>query len=519
MTRTLGCAVVGALALLAPQNGAIALAAVSCESLASLTLPATTVTSAAIVAAGAFTGPDAPPANPGGAQPNAAGASSLFATLPAFCRVTATLKPSSDSDIKVEVWLPQSGWNGKFLGVPNGGWGGTISYPGLARAIGRGYAAASTDTGHVGTAGDASFALGHPEKVTDFAYRAVHEMTVQAKAIVTAFYGNAARLSYWSGCSTAARQGLKEAQRFPADFDGIIAGAPANYMTHLSAHKLWVPQAVAKDPSSFPGEKLVAIHKAVLDACDALDGVSDGVLEDPSVCTFDPKTIQCSGEDTPMCLTAQQVEMVRRITSPSKNPRTGADVFPGFEPGGELGWRGFDAPQLISNSHFKYIVFKNPDWDFTTLDYDKDIALADQQDGGELNAIDPNLRPFFNRGGKLLMYHGWSDPLVSPRNSINYYSSVLAVLGGKAAVHDSIRLFMVPGMFHCAGGDGTWSFDALGALEQWVEQKKAPDRIAASRLTKGVVDRTRPLCPYPQTARYNGTGSTDDEASFVCRAP
>jgi feruloyl esterase len=243
MKRIVGCAVVVALAVSAPQNGAIAQVAVSCESLASLTLPATTVTSAARVRAGAVTGPGAPPADPAGAPLIMPDGSNFSVTLPAFCRVTATLRPSSDPDIKMEVWLPQSGWNGKFMGISNGGWGGTISYLGL----------------------------------------------------VTAFYGNAARLSYWSGCSTGGRQGLKAAQKYPADFDAILAGAPANDLTHQAAHALWVPQAVAKDPSSFPGEKLAALNRSVIDACDAIDGVSDGVLEDPTVCRFDPKTIQCSG--------------------------------------------------------------------------------------------------------------------------------------------------------------------------------------------------------------------------------
>jgi feruloyl esterase len=492
-----------------------AAAAESCERLTSLTLPGTTITIAQVVQPGGFT---PPPISAGQGPPAAVNA---FAALPAFCRVAATLKPTADSDIRIEVWMPASGWNGKFEGVGNGGWAGAISYPALAAGLRRGYATASTDTGHSGSGGDASFALGHPEKVADFAYRAVHEMTTQAKALIQAFYGTAPRLSYWNGCSTGGRQGLKEAQRYPADYDGIIAGAPANYMTHLSAQALWVAHATMKDPSRhIPREKYATIHSAVLDACDGLDGVKDGVLDDPMACRFDPNTLLCSGADAPACLTAPQVDAARHIYGPATNPRTGAEIFPGLERGSEMGWAalaGGPEPFSISVGHFKYVVFNNPQWDYKTLDFDKDVATADSLDNGLMNAIDPNLEPFIDRGGKILMYHGWNDQLIAPRNSINYYSSVAKTLGA-ARIADSMRLFMVPGMTHCAGGDGTSSFDGLSALEQWVEQKKAPDRIPAAHLTNGVADRTRPLCPYPQIARYNAPGNTDEAASFTCSA-
>jgi feruloyl esterase len=488
-------------------------AASSCDSLSSMTLPDATITLARDVEAGAF----APPALAGATVPQAAG--QAFRGLPAFCRVAATLKPSDDSDIKIEVWMPASGWNGKFEAVGNGGWAGVVSYSAMAAALRRGYATASTDTGHAGSGG--SFAFNHPEKLVDFAYRAVHEMTIQAKAIVDKYYGSAPRLSYWNGCSTGGRQGLKEAQKFPADYDGIIAGAPANYMTHLSAQSLWVSQAVLKDPASFiPREKHAAIHKAVLDACDALDGLTDGVLEDPQRCHFDPKSMQCAGADAPTCLTAPQVEAARRIYAPASNPRTGAEIFPGLEPGSEMGWAGLagPAPFGVSNDHYRFIVFKNPGWDFKTLDFDKDVALADAQDAGLVNAIDPDLKAFVRRGGKLLMYHGWADQLIAPRNTINYYTSVAKAMGGADNVADAIRLFMVPGMAHCAGGDGTSTFDSVETLEQWVEQKKTPTQISASHVTNGVPDRTRPLCPYPMVASYNGAGSTDDAANFACKA-
>ncbi len=479
--------------------------AASCESLTSLTLPNTTITLATPVAAGEFTprGPVQPSAN--------------FKDLSAFCRVAATLAPSKDSDIKIEVWMPASGWNGKFQAVGNGGWSGAIVYPSLARALAGGYATASTDTGHSG--GSGSFALGHPEKLIDFGYRAVHEMTVQAKAIIAAYYGDGPKFSYWNGCSSGGKQGLKEAQRFPSDYDGIIAGAPANYWTHLMAGTLWITQATHKDEASFiPASKYPIVHKAVLEACDALDGVKDGVLEDPRKCHFDPKAIQCQGDDTSNCLTAPQVETARKIYGASKNPRTGEEIFPGLELGSELGWAGLGGPQpfAIPIDHFKYVVFKDPNYDWRTVNFDSDVALADKLDNGTINATDPNLKAFVGRGGKLLLYHGWNDQIIAPRNAVNYYQSVLDRMGGAA---DSVRLFMVPGMNHCAGGDGTGVFDTVSVIEKWVEQGQAPDRIMASHLTSRAVDRTRPLCAYPMVAQYKGSGSTDEAANFVCKLP
>ena len=508
-----GTAVSCAGALLACVVGPASAAGKTCESLTSLSLPTTQITSAQSVAAGGFTLPQSNPARGGG--PGA-----RFDDLPAFCRVAATIAPSDDSDIKIEVWMPAAGWNGKFEAVGNGGWSGAISYGPLATALRRGYATASTDTGHSGAR--ASFALGHPEKLIDFAYRAVHEMTVQAKAIATAFYGEAPKLSYWNGCSSGGKQGLKEAQRFPADYDGIIAGAPANYWTHLMAGGVWTGQATLKDPvSHVPPDKYALIHKAVLDACDASDGVKDGVLEDPARCRFDPNALKCSGDEGPSCLTAPQVEAVKKIYAGPSNPRIATRIFPGLEPGSELGWAamaGGPQPFPITADHFRFIVFKDANWDFRTLDFDRDVTLADRVDDGLLNAIDPDLKPFFGRGGKLLLYHGWSDQLIAPQNTINYFTSVEAASGGAEKVKDSARLFMAPGMAHCGGGDGPNTFDALSALEQWVEHKNPPDRIIASHSTDGKVDRTRPLCTYPQVARYTGSGSTDEASNFVCTA-
>ena len=369
----------------------------------------------------------------------------------------------------------------------------------MAVAVRRGYAVASTDTGHAGNGGDGSFAFNHPEKLIDFGYRAVHEMTIQGKAIATSHYGAAPRLWYWNGCSTGGRQGLMEAQRYPADYDAMVTGAPANYMTHMQSQSLWVGLATLKNPASFiPREKYALIHDAAIQACDRNDGVADGVLEDPAACTFDPKALQCAGDDGSSCLTAPQVEAARNIYSSLRHPATGVEIFPGLERGSEKGWgalAGGPGPLSIANDYFRFVVFKNPAWDFKTLDFAKDVAVAEKIDNGTLDAVDPNLRPFFSRGGKVLMYHGWNDQLISPRNSINYYTNVVKTAGADSAA-DSIRLFMVPGMNHCMGGDGVTNFDPLDILQQWVEKEDAGS-IVAARANGSVVRAPR---PYPQVA-------------------
>lgn len=489
----------------------------SCERLASLRLPNTTITMAAIVGAGAFT----PPAGRQGR-----GGAAIYAELPSFCRVTATLAPSADSDINVEVWLPAPasastaetrGWNGKFQAVGNGGWGGVISYAALAQAVAAGYAAASTDTGHTGNTG--AFALGHPEKIVDFGYRAVHEMTVQAKAIVDAYYGSAPRLSFWNGCSLGGRQGITEAQRYPTDFDAIVAGAPAVNAVYLHAARVAINQIVHRSPDSdIPPEKYPAIHAAALDACDALDGVKDGVIDTPSRCKFDPKALMCKDADGPACLTAAQVETARALYAPVKDPKSGAVVFPPLlEPGSELGWATLAGPEPVNTAldQFKYVVFADANWDWRRFNLSTDLARGVRQDAGVMNAGDVDLRPFFNRGGKLLMYHGWADQQVAARNSIDYFANVTKAVG-KTAVGKSIQLYMVPGMGHCAGGAGTDTFDKMAAIESWVTTGHAPESIVAAHRTAGVVDRTRPLCPFGKVARWSGTGSTDEAANFTC---
>jgi feruloyl esterase len=483
--------------------------ATSCESLASLALPQATITSAAIVGAGAFT----PPNGRGGAGRGGA----VFASLPSFCRVAATLKPSSDSDIKVEVWLPASGWNGKLQAVGNGGWAGTISYPALAAAVASGYAGVSTDTGHVG--GTAQFALGHPEKLADLAYRSQHEMTVKAKAIITAHYGNAPKLSIWNGCSQGGRQGLAEAQRYPADFDGIITGAAAWNQAQLHAGRLTINTFANRGAgSNVPREKYQMVHDAVLNACDALDGVKDGVIENPARCKFDPKVLQCEGVDGPNCLTAAQVETARALYAPVKNPNSGAVIYPALQPGSELVWNvtGGTEPIGTALEAFKFVVFGDANWDWRRFDPSTDIEKT-------VRAFDvmatnnTNLKPFFDRGGKLMMYHGWNDTQVAPEQSTTYFNAVTS-LAGKGSIAKSIQLYMVPGMNHCAGGPGTDSFDKMAAMESWIATGKAPESIVASHMTDGKPDRTRPLCPYGKVAKWKGAGSTDEAANFTCVA-
>ena len=487
-------------------------AAGSCEGLSALKLSDTTITMAQPVVAGAFSPPTSPTSGDGG---------QAFATLPAFCRVAATIKPTPDSDIKVEVWLPASGWNGKYQAVGNGGWAGSITYGAMARALRAGYATSSTDTGHTG--GNASFALGHPEKLIDYAYRSVHEMTVKSKAIATAFYGTDATRSYFNGCSTGGRQALVEAQRFPNDFDGIVAGAAANPKSGLDAWRIWMTQAMLKDKASFiPEEKHRVIHQAVLGACDGLDGVKDGLIENPTRCRFDPAVLACRGADGPNCLTAAQLETAKVVMSPVKNRRTGELIFPGFEPGTELGWsRMLSGPDPYANAveQFKYIVFKDPKWDWRSFDLERDLAAAEKIGRDTLAAVDPNLTAFAQRGGKLLTYHGWSDQNIAPQASVNFYTRALAATKAPAIGSPWLRLYMVPGMGHCSGGEGPDTFDMMSALDSWVDRGTLPQRIEASKITAGKVTRTRPLCPYPQVARYTGTGSIDEAANFACVAP
>lgn len=501
--------------------------AATCEGLAELKLPNTTITTAQSVAMGAFTPPT--------------GSATPYKELPAFCRVAGVIKPTNDSDIKFEVWLPSANWNGKFQGIGNGGFAGSISYTWLAGALARGYATASTDTGHSG--GDASWAPGHPEKLVDYGYRAIHEMTEKAKLVVKAFYGEGPKRSYFASCSNGGRQGLMEAQRYPNDYDGIVAGAPANAFTQILTGFAWNMQMTLSDPASYiPAKKLKAIEAAVLAACDARDGVTDGVLDDPTKCGFDPAVLLCKGAETDECLTEKQVAALKKIYAGPRNAK-GQQIIPGFTPGGETGpggWAGWitgatptGAVQFFfATQAFKNMVYNNPNWDYKTFDLERDGKLANEKLGPVLNATDPNLKEFSARGGKLILYHGWNDAALPPVNTINYFQSVVAKLGQRQA-NNFMRLYMAPGVQHCFAGPGPDNFgqmvtsaqsdpqhDLTLALERWVEQGVAPEEVIATKRQgpnpQAPVSRTRPLCPYPQVARYKGSGSTDEAANFKC---
>src|SRR3954471_20868806 len=484
--------------------------------LAETRLPHASITAAQAITGGSFT-------PPGSATP--------ITNLPPFCRIAGTIEPTAESHIVFEVWLPLENWNGKYAGVGNGGWAGVVSYGQLPAQLRRGYATASTNTGHqAGPPLDAArFAFEHPEQLIDFAYRAHHETTLNAKALVAAFYGKPAEKSYWLGCSSGGYEGLQEAQRFPADFDGIVAAAPANNFTRLMAGDFDATLAVLKDAASnLPAPALGVLYRGTLAACDAVDGVTDGVIEDPRQCRFDPGTLQCAANQKPdTCLSAAQVEAARRVYRGAVDPTSRATIYPGMAFGSEPFWpnRDSSSPFPIPVSHYKWLVFADPNWDWKTFDLAKPADYQTYQKAESkfapiLNATNPDLREFRKRGGKLLQWHGWSDQLIAPQNSIDYYETVLSLFGENAVdVQSFYRLFMAPGMTHCGGGPGPNTLDMQSILEDWVEKGKAPDQVVVTHSINGVVDRSRPLCPYPQVAVYKGKGDTNDAASFTCGRP
>ena len=487
--------------------------AASCDQLAARALPETTISAAQAVTTGSFTPP---------------GSTNAISGLPPFCRVAGEIRPTTESRILFEVWMPLENWNGKLAGVGNGGWAGTISYGALGDQLRRGYAAASTNTGHEAAPGlnMARFAYEKPEQLVDFAYRAHHETSIRAKTLVQDFYGKPAGRAYFIGCSSGGYEGLMAAQRFPSDYDGIVAGAPANNWTRLMAGDFDGVLAVLKDPAShLPLPALGLLHRAALAACDTGDGVADGVIDDPRACRFDPAALTCPGDQpSPSCLTKPQVEAARRVYRGLVDPKTGAQLYPGLAPGSEPFWPHRDRgnPFPIPLAHYKWLVFADPEWDWKTFDFTDDDdyqahVKAEARLAPILNATNPDLTAFRQRGGKLLQYHGWNDQLISAQNSIDYYQSVVKFFGTGAQVDSFYRLFMAPGMAHCSGGTGPNTFDMQAALEAWVERGTAPDQVLATRATNGVVDRIRPLCRFPRVAVYNGRGDINDAASFTCR--
>jgi len=499
-------AAVGAATALASLLGsAAANAATACADLAKLALPDTRITLAERVPAGDFSAP-------GVNQP---------LKVPAICRVAGVVSPA----IKFEVWLPEaSGWNGRFQAVGGGGLAGIISYPAMAEAVRGGYASSSTDTGHEAT--DSAW-LSDRQRVIDYGYRAIHEMTLKAKAVIEAHYGTSPQYSYFNGCSTGGRQGLMTAQRYPDDYDGIISGAPVNRFTHLHMAQLWTAHATLKKPGAvLTSDDLAKVSSAALAQCDANDGVKDGILTDPRTCHFDPNGLQG--------FSAAQVEALKLIYQGPVNPRTGAQLYAGLEPGGEGPQPNNPGWALIMNGREPFAIdhavlggmgFENPRWDWRAFDFDSDVELVDSKLFGVLNAVDPDLRDFKAGGGKLIVYHGWNDPGVMPRQTLHYFDNVIEYAGkatggdGRAYTDEYLRLFMLPGVGHCRGGAGPDQADWVAALAGWVEQGKAPASITARRQQDGKVVMTRPLCPHPQVARYRGRGDSNDAASFECALP
>jgi feruloyl esterase len=509
-----------------------ATAATICEQLTGLTLPNATITTAQYVPAGSFTPPG----------------STALPNLPAFCRVAGFSSPNPDSRIGFEVWMPanQANWNSRYQQSGNGGFAGVIPYASLAAGLRAGYAIAGTDDGHTGIDGsvlDGSWAVGHHPKVVDFGFRALKETTDKAKAVIAAFYGTAPTRSYFVGCSDGGREALMEAQRFPEDFDGIVAAAPANFWSHHFTGFIWNEQALLGEGAITPA-KLTLIQSAALAKCDELDGVKDAVVTDPRDCNFDPATLQCSGADSPGCLTAAQVASVKKILSGPRNPRTGERIYLGYEPSaaavagawgtwitGTGSGTGSDTVQaLFGNGYFADMVFEDLAWNFRSLNFDADVAFADATTAGIFNSNSPDLSRFKAHGGKLIQWHGWEDPAIAPRDSIRYYESVVAQQAnapngrGENALRDTqdfYRLFMAPGVLHCGGGPGPNTFDVLGPLVKWVEQGTAPEQIVATKFNgdnpANGIATTRPLCTYPAVATYKGKGDANDAASFDCK--
>ena len=489
-------------------------AATSCADLAKLKLPDTEITTAERIRSGRFNGP-------GVRKP---------LEVPEICRVAGIVAPA----IKFEVWLPEgSGWNGRFQAVGGGGLAGVISYSAMARAARAGYATASTDTGH--EASDSTWETDR-QRVIDYGYRAIHEMTEKAKAIISAHYGKAPVYNYFNGCSTGGRQGLMEAQRYPDDYDGIVSGSPVMYLTHLSIGQLWAAHATLGMPDAvLDHHALELVTKKVMAMCDANDGVKDGILTDPRTCHFDPSVLECaSGQQGGACLTAPQVKALKMIYQGPVNPRTGAQIYPGLEPGGEApeprnpGWAMImngKQPFIITQAIIFNMGFDNPDYDWRKFDFDKDVELFDAKLSGVLDAINPDLHDFEAHGGKLIIYHGWADPGVMPMATVNYYQSIIDFTNqskgghGMARTQSYARLFMMPGMGHCRGGTGPDQADFVSAITDWVEKNKAPERIVANKMQDGKVKMTRPLCPFPQVAQYSGSGDTNDASNFRCAAP
>src|SRR5882724_9422828 len=511
----------------------------SCASLSTFSYPNTTINSASSQPGGPYVAPDA--------------WHLAFTNLPPYCDVSATIKPTADSSINVHVWMPTTNYNGRYLGTGNGGYAGGFFFSELADGINRGFATANTDMGATGAAGVNGDALvGHPEKWKDFGWRGTHLMTTFSKALINAFYGNPAGRSYFAGCSTGGQQALMEAQRFPYDYDGILAGAPAFNRTHL--HTVGVAQyrATHLAPTSYiPATKFDVINQAVLAQCRGQDGgaKTDAFLTDPRECKFDPAMLACpAGTDGPSCLNPDQVAAMKSYYAGSINLANGAVINPGNARGSETSnpaALGLALNESLAepnfDSLFKWVFGLT--WQWQTFDFNRDVDLVDQVLAADLNANSTDLRPFAGNGGKLILYAGWADPLIPSQSSINYFNALVATYGGThfdtalKKTQSFARLFMAPGMWHCKEGPGPSSFggviaqpapsydaqyDLLTALTGWVEQGVAPGSVIATKYNNDTpqlgIAMQRPLCSYPQIPTYKGTGDPNTAASFRCVA-
>ncbi len=436
------------------------MAAFDCAALASVTLPAAQVTAAALVPAGA--GPLKLPVD--------------------LCRVAVTARPSADSEVRIELWIPQGqAWNGRFLQVGNGGYAGSMPYRLLGLGVAAGFAAAGTDDGHQADGRDGKWALGHPEKIVDFGTRAVKTTTDIGKALVTAYAGKAPPKSYFFGCSDGGREALMTAQRYPQDFDGIVAGAPAYEWTSLMASGGLLGKALVDPARRLPDAKLPALQAAALKAC----GNGQGWIADQSACRFDPGVLACKGTANDQCLTPPELKTVRMVYAGMRNPATGK-LLPGLKPGAEAagmnGWQGWGVgggaggdTSGFAHDHFAYFVRQAPDFalhDLTTAD----LAKSERDMAPLLNATSPDLSAFKARGGRLIQYHGWNDPAISPEYSLKYAAAVAAATPDAVSFY---RLYMVPGMLHCTGGASPTQIDWLKPLVAWVEGGATPQTIVA----------------------------------------
>ncbi len=476
-----------------------------------------TVLSAVEVAAGAL-----PPSTPAPTFPPMIAA----VHLPAYCKVKAVVSPS----IGVEIWLPLSSWNGRLQAVGTHRFAGAVDYGDMFYQLSRGYAVASSDAGHAGQS--ALPWMQNTQQIVDYGYRGVHEMTVLSKAIITAFYGREKFYSYFNGCSTGGKEALMEAQRYPHDFHGISAGDPNHDQIGNRAQYIWNAQVTFQNPSTkIQPEHLKLIHQKVLEQCDALDGVKDGSIEDPRQCHFEPSGLLCTpGQSSDSCLSSDQVGALQKLYEGPRNPRTGERVYSGWSPGSELGWGGVIAgPNVFPTADlfFKNMVFKDPNWSYKNFNFDSHYQFAVSQLGAIVNADDPDLSRFEKNGGKLLHYHGWKDTNHAPMQSVDYYESVLKNLQKKGSrdqaiqrAHNFYRLFMSASSTGCdSTGNLPTEFDPMDALTAWVEKNQAPERIIVVHKTNGEIDRSRPLCPYPQVANYKGSGNTNDASHFACQIP